>query len=266
MLKRIGLFRYHNNLDGCTNRLELFKKLNPSIPVYGLYGGKEEDFPEFSGALRPYFEDNYCIQDKPDIWKWKNGDLAFREWYINLGQSIDFDVVHILEWDLIMFEPLDVLYQHVPGNGLGISGLLPLRDIEDRWFWTRNADQKNEWKELLEHVAAKHGYNDIPLASVAPGLTMPKKFLKEYAKEEIPDLVHDELRIPLFAQAFGFEIHDTGFFKKWFSKKEWKYFNCNDFPILEKRIKKQLRGKKGRRVFHPFREIINNEEYLRLKK
>jgi len=261
-MKRIALFRYHNKPDLCKNRLELFHKFNPNVEVYGLYGGMEENFPEYKRFFRSYFKGNYCIENQKDIWKWKNGDLAYRLWYRDYGHTIEFDAVHILEWDLIMLDTLDNLYAHIPRESLGVTGLIPLRKIEKQWFWTLNEVQRDEWRLLKNHVQEQHGFSGPYIGSLAPGLCMPRSFLQAYAGTEVPDLCNDELRLPLFAQALGFEISDTGFLRKWFSNKEMKYFNCNEKDVSEKNLFKELKKNKGRRVFHPYREKIQLNEIM----
>jgi hypothetical protein len=259
-MKRIALFRYHNKPELCKNRLDLFWSFNPNIKVYGLYGGIEEEFFQYRKIFKDYFNDNYCIRNKSNTWKWKNGDLAIRLWYKDFGHTLDFDMLHILEWDLLILDSLESLYKDIPREGLGITGLVPIEKIEKRWFWTRNEDQKAEWVALKDYVLENHCFSGPYMGSVAPGICIPRAFLESYSRVSVPDLCNDELRMTLFAQALGFKLYDTGFFKKWFSKKEWKNFNCNEQSITEQNIMKQIQKTDGRRVFHPYREWIDIEK------
>jgi hypothetical protein len=255
-MKRIGLFRHHDHLEICRNRLELFSYLNPGVEVYGLYGGKEEDFHTASVLLKDYFSANYCIKGKSDVWKWKNGDLSVCQWYIDYGRYLNFDMVHILEWDLMMTRSLDTLFSHIPGNALGITGLTSLRKLENKWYWTRNSSQRRDWEALKSLLKTNYNFHGPYYASVGPGLSLPKSFLESYATAEIPEYGNDELRLPAFAAAMGFELKDTGFVKKWNGKTEKRFFNCNEYEIPLKTVINQLNRKNGRRVFHPFRDII----------
>jgi len=259
-MKRIALVRYHDKPEVCKNRLDLFWKFNPDIKLYGLYGGKEEKFPEYQETFESYFTNNYCIRNQSDIWKWKNGDLSFRLWYNDFGHTISFDMLHILEWDLLIMDRLESLYANIPKNGMGLTGLIPIEKIEQQWFWTRNENQKAEWNALKKYVKENHGFSGPYMGAVAPGICIPKTFLENYSQITVPDLCNDELRITLFAQALGYKLYDTGFFKKWFSKKEWKFFNCNDQEVSVQNIMKQLQKPNGRRVFHPYREQIDIEK------
>ena len=79
---------------------------------------------------------------------------------------------------------------------------------------------------------------------------------EEYSKEEVPVLCHDEVRIPIIAQSLGYQLRDTGFFREWFSKKEFQFFNCNGTYISPEVIQRESSKPNGRRVFHPVREIV----------
>jgi hypothetical protein len=265
-MKRIGLFRYHNNPEFCKNRIELFHHYNPETPAYGLFGGNEQAFPAYSEMLKGHLAGNYCLKNVSDEWKWKNGDLAFRLWYKDYGHRLGFDVVHILEWDLVMFDTLDNLYGHIPDNAAAVTGLTRLKKVFKKWFWTRDLKQRQEWDQLNRYIHSHFGNSMTPYASVGPGLVLPRSFLEQYTQFPVPDWSNDELRIPLFLQSLGFEIYDTGFYKKWFSEREWKYFNCNGFDISWSVIKKELNKKGGRRVFHPYRQMISIPEIAKKEK
>jgi hypothetical protein len=263
-LKRIALYRYHNNLDFCINRIEYFREFNPDTPVYGLYGGDENEYPVFDEGLAQLLTGNYCIKGQSTFWKWKNGDLAIRLWYKDFGCHLEFDSVIMLEWDLIFLDPVEKVYAGIKENQVGMTGLIPLSKIEKVWFWTRNEIQKQNWQELLHFAADKYNYDQVPMAGLCPGLILPRRFLDDYSRIEVPALCHDELRIPLFAQVLGYELVDLGFYRKWFSRKERQYFNCNDFPISLKTIQREYARQGGRRVFHPFRELITRESFVRI--
>ena len=38
-MKKLVLFRYHNNFDICIENLKTIKKYNPSVQIAGMYGG-----------------------------------------------------------------------------------------------------------------------------------------------------------------------------------------------------------------------------------
>lgn len=259
-MKRILLFRYHHQFERNRELLRFQQFLNPGVKIYGLYGGPPENLEQADTILGDVLGHNYLLQHPNPDWNWKNSDMSFQVWYRDYGHQLDFDFVHVLEWDLLYFESLEKLFSHVPENAVGLTGLIPLKKIEKIWYWTRNQEKREEWLQLMEFFQKEFEYNQEPFAMLGPGTTLPKSFLESIRHIEIPDLGNDELRIPLLAQAYGYEMSDTGFYRKWFSKREFRYFNSNAYIVKPGIMEKQLKRKKGRRVFHPCNQYFKLNE------
>lgn len=259
-MTRIILFRYHHQFERNKALLQFYKYLNPGVKIYGLYGGPAELFQKATEILEGIIEHNYMLRHPNPDWNWKNSDMSYQIWYRDFGHTIAFDFMHSIEWDLLLFEPLDTLFAHVEKNQLALTGLIPLSKIEHRWYWSSNPVKRKEWIELQEHFRKNFQYNDKPLAMIGPATTFPRAFLSKIKDIEIPDLSNDELRIPLLAQATGFPMVDTGFFRKWFSKREFKLFNANAFIIDLKDIRTELSYARGRRAFHPCNQDLSFAE------
>lgn len=75
-MKRIILFRFSKELAICENRLQLLKHLNPTIPIYGIFGGADEEADIYKEKLSAYFDHFWSITNKTPSWKWKNIDLV----------------------------------------------------------------------------------------------------------------------------------------------------------------------------------------------
>lgn len=257
VMKKIIIFRFDRHPRICQNHLNLIKRLNPHTLIYGIYGGVEKDFQKYKKHLGLYFENLYCIKNKSSDWKWKNFDLALRDWYKDFGYNVDFDMAYIIEWDLIITDSIDNAYKHIGKNEVGLTGLTDLSNISNRWSWVTVEPEKSQWISLLSFVKKKYGYLKKPFASLGPGLCIPKIFLEKYSKTEVPELVHDEIRVPLFAQIFGLTCKDTGFYKKWYSREESVFFNCHRLLINIEIIKKEIKKRNGRKAFHPFRGFLD---------
>lgn len=255
---KIALFRYHDHLDVCKNHLELFRKFNPDIPVYGVYGGKPEDFEKYTKELN-ILSGNYCLTELDQESKWKSFDYALKEWYRNAGRKINFEQLYLIEWDFILLESIDKVYKRIPVGSAGFSGLIKLKKIEKKWYWTGNAQRREEWIKLMNFVKEYYKYNSDPYGVLCPGFTVPRKYLEGLLDIQLPNLGNDELRFPIYAQLLNINMEDTRFYRKWFSKREWRYFNCNNKEISEKRMFRQFRWRWGRRAFHPFRNMIDLE-------
>ncbi len=255
-MKRIILFRFHTDVDICKDRLRLLKKYNPEVMIFGLFGGPEKDLTRFQEILKPYLESIYCIRGKSSDWKRTHGDLAMKLWYENVGKALVFDTLYFIEWDLLLFESLEKAYGHIPENGVGLTSLTLLENIEKKWFWFSSESLRHQWQCLLGFVKDKYGYDQTPLACEFSGACIPRGFLEEYSKAVIPEFCHDELRLPLFSQVFKYKCYDTNFSRKWFDELEKTYFNCDNKEISLSTISKELVKPCGRRAFHPVRRIF----------
>lgn len=255
-MERIILFRFHKDPVICKNRLRLLKRFNPDIQIFGLYGGPEKDYKKFQKKLKFYLGDIYCIQGKTASWKWRNGDLAIRLWYKKIGKTLSFDMLHVVEWDLLLFDSLDKIYKDIPKDGVGLTALTLLKKVERDWPWVSKEPHKSEWNALLNFVRDKFNYNQEPYTCKGPALCLPKRFLERYSSIEIPELCNDELRLSLFSQIFGFKLYDTCFYKRWSNESEKEFFNCDGHEINLSIISKELVKYSGRRVFHPFQRIL----------
>jgi hypothetical protein len=256
-MKRIILFRFHENQKVCRNHLDLLRHHNPGTAIYGLYGGNESIYPKVEQSFGREFSHLYCLTGKTPTWKWLNGDLAVREWYQMIGRELEFDMLHVVEWDLVLLDSLEKIYSGVPKGGIGITGLIPLRLIKDKWIWPRlQSWWVPQWEKLLAHSREKYLYKAEPYASLGPGICLSRDFLQQYAACEVPELCHDEVRLPLFAQNLGFTLYDTNFYRGWFDGQEEIFFNSINKEIGLDVIKNELGDPGGKRAFHPYREVF----------
>lgn len=253
-MKRAVLLRFHRRLPVCRNRIGLLRLFNPSLSIFGLYGGpaaKETSFRRGLGDIDHF----YSVAGQSSEWKWRHGDLAVRQWYREAGRSLAFDVLHVVEWDLLFLDSLANIFRDVPADSLGLAGLVPLRSLGDGWSWTSREPFKSEWEKLLRYGREELGFAGEPMACIAGGAVLPRGFLEKYAAREVPEWGNDELRMPLFGAALGHEPVDTGFYR-WNDPSLLPYFNIEIEEIREDAIRMELARDGGRRVFHPCRRIF----------
>jgi hypothetical protein len=255
-MKRMALLQFHRDLEVAANRLRLLEDLNPRLAVYGLFGGEGSDFASARAVFGARPEAVHHLEASDPRWKWQNTDLGVLDWFRGVGRHLAFDVLHVIQWDLLLLDSLDNLYARVPTVALGLTGVTPLRAIADRWHWTRVEPHRTELVELGDFVAARFGAEPPIEACLGPGYCLPRAFLDLYAKTDVPELGHDELRLPLFARILGFPVADTGFYPRWFDRDEERYFNANGEEIDESTIRRELSRPGGRRAFHPFRRVF----------
>jgi len=248
--KRIVVFRFHENPDLCRSRLRLLRRLNPGVPVYGL--GERID-------LADEFTDLHVIDDRDAEWKWKNGDLALARWFEAVGREVEFDVVHVVEWDLLLCAPLHELYERVPADGLALSGLRSMDSArEDGWSWIDDEgayENADDYRRVRDYAARELGFEGEGPSCIFPGTALPRSFLADYADLDPPDVSNDEVRVPLVATALGYDCHDTGF-HDWTDEGR-RYFDGRGTAVPWSRVAAELADPGGRRAFHPVYEAVD---------
>jgi hypothetical protein len=259
-LRRIAIFRFHREPFVCRNRLRILRRLNPDIPVFGLYGGTLDHFrvPARLGTrpLARYLDDLYYLPGR----SWADHDMAIRSWFLDRGNQVRFDVAYLIEWDMLLLAPLSELYRDIPRHALGLTGLTTLDAIEDQWSWLTREAYRRELGELMGHLRDTYAFSGPSYACLGPGTCLPRAFIEQYASIRVPVLCHDEVRLPTFAKALGFDLHDTGFFKRWFDDDEYRVFNADRKEIDRHVIRQELAQDTGRRVFHPHFRVFRDRD------
>lgn len=131
---------------------------------------------------------------------------------------------------------------------MGLTGLRLLKPVESRWQWTSQKPYRGRWLKLLEQVKETYGYSGEPYGCIGTGPCIPRKFLEEYSSIKVPELVHDELNYPLFAQIFNIKLYDTGFFR-WFNDDWYRFFNAERMEVKKRTYYQSLRKGMGGEYF-----------------
>jgi hypothetical protein len=241
----------------CRSRVALLRTLNPGVPIHGLFGGRRK--LKGAGLKRLLDLDGLYSSRESPRWNWQHGDLVLAGWFRDVGYGIPFDVVHVIEWDLLLLEPLETLYASVPAAAVGLTALTPISELEDEWTWLTREANRREWEDLLGHARSEWGYDGVPHGCLAPGPCLPRSFLEAYASIDPPVLCNDELRLPLFAQILGFELVDTHLRGPWRGEREHPFFHFRNRDIELSAIQAELAKPHGWRAFHPVRAKIERE-------
>jgi hypothetical protein len=257
--KRIVVFRFDRNPLVCRAHVAHIRRLNPGLQIHGLYGGPH-------GYRRAAFRlagrrvlglDSLWLSPHSGRWNWWNADLGLAMWYRDVGHRLDFEVLHFLEWDILLLEPLDEFFASVPADAVGLTGLTPLPAVAGHWEWLRTPERRRQWEQLLADVRTRWGYDQTPYVCWGAGPCIPRSFIERLAELPPPKACPapgEELRMPLFAQVLGYDLVDNGFRDSWDDPAEDRFFNLNSFEIEPSTIAAELARPDGRRAFHPVRK------------
>jgi hypothetical protein len=254
-VRRLVVFRFDRDPLVCRSQVGVLRQLNPGTPVHGLYGGplgaRGRAFGWVGGPVLGL--DSVFVSPHQAGWNWKNGDLSLLDWFRERGRWLPFDVLHLLEWDLLMLEPLAAAYASVPPDAVGLTALTPIEELPSDWRWTAGPIERREHEALLRHVHARWPGNYVPRACIGAGPCLPRAFLEAYAAADPPEWGNDELRLPLYSEALGFRVVDTGLVPDRTALATDRFFNVGGPSVDPADVFAALHEPTGPRVFHPVR-------------
>jgi len=279
--KRLILFKFHDAFDICDARVARLQALNPGIKIHGLYGGPPERLESADSSFLKKFESLHVLT-RDAMWCWLfSGFLGVDSWYKAIGRRIDFDVLHVMEWDLLTEDSLENLYQGIEPDSIAVTAPTPVAALRSKWLWVTDEEKKGELDSLLEWIRVHHGVTPVLHACFLAGACYPKAYFEAVSRWDLPSYCIDEVLVPIYAQLAKIRVTDTGFLRNWTKFSKWSsylpsavvsdpfagprrnrihrwfvdfnYLNCDGHEIPVQGIRRELAHMHGRRVFHPVR-------------
>lgn len=77
-------FRFHKEFDVCLQNLNLLRRMNPDVPIHGMYGGfgGVQSLPQ---ELIAKCDTMWALPFEDPLYNWMNGDLCTRWWFKDFG-------------------------------------------------------------------------------------------------------------------------------------------------------------------------------------
>jgi len=271
-MKLAILFWCYKDPRLCQDRLRLLRRDNPRALIYVLYGGDPAQAPSFRAVLERFVDDFYVFDDPPpsgadDLvsrfrggvhWKYVFGDLLLAAWHRDRGVHLEWDTVVVVQWDMLVYGPIERVFACLQPDQVLFSGLRPVREVEEHWAWVAPSQRaaRATYLEFLAHVRERHGFAADPLCYVAIVTCLSRAFLERFAAIERPELGFLEYRLPIYAQIFGTPICTDHPFRPWWGAIEpysrWSTLRARPVEISPATILVNLLRRDGARVFHPY--------------
>uniref|UniRef100_B8HV90 Uncharacterized protein n=1 Tax=Cyanothece sp. (strain PCC 7425 / ATCC 29141) TaxID=395961 RepID=B8HV90_CYAP4 len=279
-MKLAILFWFYKEPEICHNHLKILRQHNPTIPIYGLYGGDLATTDQYKSVLNPYLDDFYAFcEAKDSYWKWIQGDLMITQWFRDRGKHLEWDTILIVQWDMLVFGAVEQLFSMLKQDEILLSGLRPIAEVENQWQWVspKIPDLRQRYLEFLAHVRNIYDYEQNPLGCLFIVVGFPRTFLEQYSKVEDPELGFLEYRIPIYAQIFGTPFCQDHPFQAWWVdtdpvfrannlvRRAWNSLHLRFNPKPLNPVKREislisichhLSTEVGARIFHPYEQLF----------
>jgi hypothetical protein len=141
-------------------------------------------------------------------------------------------------------------------------------DVVKEWWWTSAPSEASHFEAFCRYMAARYGTGMPTWICQGPAPAFARAFLEAFAEEEMPppsvlDKVIDEIVLPSYAEALGFEIVDTGFHRAWSPHVSAELtspsFHCARGPEVSLDAVR-VASRRGWRAFHPVRSSVSLED------
>lgn len=117
----------------CEGRIRLLRELNPSVKVVCIFTGNTAK----AGAFQRVFADchyHYILPTQDTRENWGNLDQAYARWWLSQGQDLDADRLLFLDWDVLLLEPIDRLFNQLTAGSAHFCDVFSVKDLRfDHW-------------------------------------------------------------------------------------------------------------------------------------
>lgn len=257
------LFWFYKDVEVCVNRLQILRRFNPTIKIFGFYGGDLGKENLFNSKLSPFLDDFYAFKEiKTHHWKWINGDLMINSWFEKRGVNLNWDSITLIQADMVFIGNIKEKFKGLERNEILLSSIREIKEVQEWWYWVK--DRKDLYQEFYQYMVNNLGYKHEPLCCQYVIVCLPRVFLENYSQVENPELGFIEYRVPMYAQLFGIPFNENLKFECW-----WRDDPSAKKTLVQNRVltgdKMQiplwviiynLVRKNGARIFHPFDPIF----------
>jgi hypothetical protein len=262
-MKLAILFWFYKEPEICENRLQLLKKYNSDLKIFGLYGGDVSQTQEYQSRLVKYLDDFYTFASNDEDWKWLNGDLMILDWYNKRGRELDWDSVAVVQWDMLVFASLLEQFSQIKSGEVFFSGLRPMDDmIENTWTWTKpGSEDVRDYQNFRTYIQREYNYTDPVMCALFILEIFPRIFFNQYLTVKNKEMGMLEYKVPTYAKIFKIPYFQKDIGVKWYEPPDLP-LNAIPKEIKREYIEKELASKNGWRIFHPYFKIWNNERNI----
>lgn len=257
------LFWFYAKFDICRERLHRLRKFNEDVRVFALYGGSLLEAEIAQNAVCGLVDDFYAYpHEKDSNWKWEHGDQIIATWYIERGQYLKWDTIFIMQWDMLILDPLQKLFFGLQPHEILLSGFRPISTVSSWWPWAnpKNSDILS-FKEMLRN---KFNYEGELFACLFIVVCFPRIFLEKYVAAGHLETGFLEYKIPTMAHVFGISVCNNHDFEPWWaenpatrnSPKRQHILNAVGQEVPLSVILQELANGDGKRLFHPVSKIL----------
>jgi glycosyltransferase involved in cell wall biosynthesis len=233
------------------------RRVNPGVPVFGLYGGEHASIGKF-GVATELLDDLWLHHEVSAEWAWRNGDLMLAHWYTERGQHLDWQQIFVHQWDLLTTIPARDFATSAQDEIL-LPGVRSLDEVTDHWVWIQ------PWSIYYSEFQSFCGHPHISgrrmLASVFILATLTRNFLTDYATtaRDVPGFI--EYRLPTIAGILNYKFAPSEIRPDWGDRGD-PLLNGNQREVSLDQVRQRFLFSEQIKICHPMSDVVPWDEIL----
>lgn len=261
------LFWFYKDLDTCENRLLHLRRLNRGVPIFALYGGGPAGEDEARRRLGRFVDDFYTFQEaQSPEWKWQHGDRLIAAWHRDRGHTLDWDTVVIIQWDMLILEPIGKAFASLQRDHVLFSGRRPEREVNRWWGWVKDDDPRKaqDFAAFRERIRRDYGYSGEIWCCLFIVACLPRCFLDRYVAAGPPLEGFLEYKMPTMAEIFGIPACTDHAYDPWWASNpatrgapaRQRVLNAVGQDVPFDIVLEVAAARAEQKIIHPFRRPI----------
>lgn len=256
------IYWFYKEPEVTKNHLQLIRKTNPSLKIYGVFGGEPDDAEKYESILGSMLDDFWVYPGTfgtDSYAKWIHGDLMLLDWYDKRGRQLPWDSVAVTQWDMLLFEDIKNVLPNIQKGQVFFSGYRDLDDaVENRWSWTKpESKHRQDFMNFKDFAAKQYGFEGQLKCCLYIFEVLTRDFFDIYQKVEDKKLGMLEYKNPTLAYLAGLSVYqrDVGvYWKDTRQSTDTSPLNAMSIPVSTEYIKSELKKPDGWRLFHPYQK------------
>ena len=249
MRKDALLYIFYGSSATCAHRVQIFRELNPDLKIYGICTAGISQKRRFQ-IVEGQCDHLWYLPDHDAKWCWYNLDKVACMWYQDIGRQLDFEKILVVDWDVLLLEPVIKWLDQVGENEVKIIDVWENKKPGENYWTSNRYPEYAAFKEKLS-LSNPSGYALLNAFLFAYACT--KSSFGKFAAQVISLPGYCEFRLPTVMATHGLSVTN---FKR---PNNWGSFaTVTGLSIPKRVIQGELSNAEGFRMFHPVYEPYLN--------
>ena len=243
------LYIFYGSPATCANRLRIFRELNPDLKIFGICTAGISQKSKFK-VVEDQCDHLWYLPDHDSKWCWYNLDKVACMWFEDAGVYLDFEKILVVDWDLLLLEPVKNWLDQVGDNEVKIIDVWENKNPREN-YWT--SDRYPEYNLFKDKLFSENSNGYVLLNAFLFAYACKKSSFAKFAPQVISLPGYCEFRLPTVMASCGLTVTNFNRPKNW-----GEFSTVSGLSIPRRVIKKELSNHKGFRMFHPVYEPYYN--------